>query len=71
MGYGLKPVPFWTDDFPVERVVEATNLADFDITKLADLGVERLNYAFLGERDDNGHFIIKMRDDSFIEFKRG
>lgn len=71
MGYGLKPVPFWTEDFSVGRVVEATHLEDFDITKLADLGVKRLNHAYLGKRDDNGHFIIEMRDGSFIEFERG
>ncbi len=69
MGHALRPIPFWTDTIEVAQVIEATYLSDFNIRRLADLGVERLNHASLYERDDNDWLVLDMQAGEFIVFR--
>lgn len=70
MGYGLRPIPFWTDTIEVAEVIEATLLNDFNINRLSDLGTSRLNHASLHERDDNGLLVLDMQGGEFIVFRQ-
>lgn len=67
MGYALKPIPFWSDEIEVKEVHSASRASDFNIKKLRDLK-QRLGYSSLYERDDNGDYILNMRNGEFIEF---
>lgn len=71
MGYSLKPIPFWTDTIEVKKVHSASRESDFRIKKLKSLGVKRLAYASLYERDDNGDMVLQMQGGEFIEFTPG
>ena len=70
MGYGLQPIPFWTDDIEVAEVIEATLLSDFNIHRLRDLGTSRLNHASLHARDDCDWLVLDMAGGEFIVFRQ-
>jgi len=70
MGYGSRPIPFWTHDIEVAEVIEATLLSDFNIRRLADLGTSRLNHASLHARDDCDWLVLDMVGGEFIVFRQ-
>lgn len=69
MGKSLTPVPFWTDDIEIGRVLSASRECDIHLDGLAlkDLGRARLNYASLYSIDD-GTLHLVMRGGDFITF---
>lgn len=70
MGYSMQSIGFWSDEIVMSEIESASDVSMFALAgqPIKVLGHRRLGFASLSQRDDNGAYILQLRDGGFIEF---